>query len=136
MCNENNNKSSCCLAKTLETILLLQQNKDICDIPNDCSKPFLGPTNTVICLNTRPLNLYTCCSGTLWSMPYTLNDEESQSSVFRIENLDECCATFRILAPNNDDTTNPYIATNDFFIINLNCISNMQCLTDTFVQGI
>ena len=132
----NQNSSTCCLAKTLEAILLLQQKGEACDILNDCTRPFLGPNTTSICLNTRPITIYSCCNNTLWTMPFTLNGTTSTSTVFRIENLDDCCATFRVLAPNTDDTTFPYIATNDFFTINLNCVGALKCLNDTFVAGI
>jgi hypothetical protein len=60
------------------------------------------------------------------------------SSVFRVEKVDGCCATFRVLA-NNTDTTNtvsPYVATNCFFTMNLNCVCCLRCLNDTFVECI
>lgn len=57
------------------------------------------------------------------------------SNVFRVEKIDGCCATFRVLAPNTDqtDVANPYVATNSFFTMNLNCICALRCLNDTFV---
>lgn len=138
MCGCNGN-CSCSFIKTLETILMLQQRGEDCEINNGCSKPFLGPTQSGICLNTRPITLYSCCDNTLWSMPYTLNGTTGTSSVFRIENLDDNCATFRVLAPNPDTNEAglfPYVSTNDFFTINLNCIGIINCLEDTFVSGV
>lgn len=61
------------------------------------------------------------------------------SNVFRVEKLDENCATFRVLAPNPDTTTNgtiPYVATNSFFTMNLDCVCAIRCLQDTFVECI
>lgn len=61
------------------------------------------------------------------------------SNVFRIEKLDGCCATFRVLAPNTDTTevtTIPYVATNSFFTMDLNCVCALRCLQDTFVECI
>lgn len=57
------------------------------------------------------------------------------SNVFRVEKIDGCCATFRVLAPNPDtaDVANPYVATNSFFTMNLNCVCALRCLNDTFV---
>jgi len=137
MCCENNrNSSSCCLAKTLEAILLLQQKGESCELINDCTRPFLGPSVTSPFPNTRPITLYSCNDNILWTMPYTLNGTTATSSVFRIECLDECCATFRVLAPSTDDATFPYVTTNDFFTINLNCVGALRCLDDTFVSGI
>ena len=83
--------------------------------------------------------LYTCCgNGTPWSMPIEKEEVAATSSVFRIEKLDGCCATFRVLAPNPDTTqTNiPYVTTNSFFTMNLNCVCALRCLSDTFVECI
>jgi hypothetical protein len=137
MCGKNND-CTCSFTKTLELILMLQQQGEDCEVDNGCSRPFLGPTPSGICLNTRPITLYTCCNNTLWTLPYTLNGTPGESTVFRIENLDDNCATFRVLAPNPDtaNTLFPYVATTDFFTINLDCVGVLKCLDDTFVSGI
>ena len=136
MCCENNRQNSC-LADILEKILMLQQKNDICDENNSCTKPFLGPSNNIVCFNTRVISFYSCCNNTLWTMPYTLGDTSSTSSVFRIESLDDECATFRVLAPNPDTTSSfPYLATEDFFTIKLSCIGVLRCLGDTSITGI
>lgn len=68
------------------------------------------------------------------------NDEGATcSNVFRVEKIDGCCATFRVLAENTDDTTSatiPFVATNSFFTMNLNCVCALRCLPDTFVECI
>lgn len=138
MCDHNNNDSNC-LAKTFEIILMLQQKRDECDTIEGCQKPFLGPTISPICPNTRPITLFSCCNNVKWEMPFTLNGNTGTSNVFRIENIDDNCATFRVLAPNPDlgtTTTTPYVATEDFFTIKLNCIGAIKCLGDTLVPGI
>ena len=64
-----------------------------------CDRPALGGgTNCVIC-NTRPIQLYTCSSnGTPWAMPISRSDTETTTStVFRVEKVDGCCCTFRVL---------------------------------------
>ena len=59
------------------------------------------------------------------------------SSVFRVEKVDGCCATLRVLAVNPDTTSEyPYVATNSFFTMNLNCVCSLRCLSDTYVEGI
>ena len=137
MCCENNNSNSKCLAEILERILMLQQRNDDCSDDNTCTRPFLGPSLNIICLNTRLISLYSCCNNTIWTMPYTLNGITGNSSVFRIESLDDECATFRVLAPNPDTTaTVPYVATEDFFTIKLCCIGVIKCLGDTSIAGI
>ena len=135
MCG-NNNECSCSFIKTLELILTLQQKGEVCDVNNGCSKPFLGPILNSVCLNTRPITLYSCCTHALWSMPYTLNGTQGNSTVFRIENLDDNCATFRVLVANADSTTEPYLSTNSFFTMNLNCCCAIRCLNDCFVDNI
>ena len=94
MCG-NTSKNTSCLAEILEVILCLQQNKNESCVDNSCSRPFLGPTANIVCFNTRPITIYSCCNNTLWTMPYTLNGATNTSSVFRIESLDDECATFR-----------------------------------------
>ena len=133
-CNDENDRN---IAFILESIVRLQQRNNECGETPTCTKPFLGPSIDIACLNTRPLNLYTCCNNTLWTIPYTLNGEDGESSIFRIESIDDDCATFRVLAPNTDPTaTYPYLATNDFFTIKICCIGIIKCLEDTLVSGI
>ena len=138
MCNNIDN-TSCenCIADILKVILLLQQS--VC--PNDscletCDKGFLGQSCTFFC-NTRPIVLYTCGGGnTPVTMPISKSPTETvTSSVFRLEKLDGCCATCRVLTPNTDPTTTfPFMATNSFFFFNLNCVCSLRCLDDTFVE--
>ena len=143
MCNNNNDCK--CISEILTVICILQQNA-VCDDSclETCDRGFLG--NTATSFNTRPIMLYTCSgNGTPWSMPTTREDvtcgDEGVvcSNVFRIEKIDGCCATFRVLADNPDTTTSatiPYIATNSFFTMNLNCVCSLRCLNDTFVECI
>ena len=124
MCNEN---CGACLATLLENIILLQQSSSSI---LGCDRPMLGSITPVA--NTRPLNLYSCCNGTIWSMPYTVGDTTGTSTFFRIENVNDNCATFRILTLVGDT----YTSTNNYFTVNLKCIGTIKCLADTFVDGI
>lgn len=145
MCNNNNDCK--CIAEILTVICILQQNA-VCDegCLETCDRGFLGNTATSFTFNTRPIMLYTCAgNGTPWSMPTTReevtcgDDGVVCSNVFRIEKIDGCCATFRVLADNPDTTTAatiPYVATNSFFTMNLNCVCSLRCLNDTFVECI
>ena len=138
MCPENNNnttRETCCIANVLEMIVKLQNRSEKIDcLGEGCDRPFLGPTPTTICFNTRPITLYRCCDGELWSFPFTLNGETSESTVFRCEHVEGCCATCRVLAPNPDTSaTAPYVATDSFFTINLDCVGALRCLPDTFI---
>ena len=140
MCN-NNERNTCenCIADILKVILLLQQS--VCQ--NDsclqtCDRGYLGQNCNTFC-NTRPVTLYTCNTGsTPLAMPISRDPAvTTTSSVFRLEKLDECCATFRVLAPNTETTSLfPYEATNSFFTINLDCVCIIRCLDDTFVECI
>ena len=147
MCNNENNQCEC-ISEILTVISILQKNAsctDTCCL-DTCDRGFLGCGNTSMGCNTRPIMLYTCCgNGTPWSMPTTKTDGTcgdegvTCSSVFRVEKIDGCCATFRVLANNPDpDTvaTIPYVSTNSFFTMNLNCVCTLRCLNDTFVECI
>ncbi len=138
MCNNDNCK---CISEILTVISILQQNASCCDsCLETCDRGFLGSTSTVLGYNTRPIMLYMCGStDTALAMPTTREDVtgEVTSTVFRIEKIDGCCATFRVLAPNTDTTeqaTIPYISTNSFFTVNLNCVCCLRCLPDTLVE--
>ena len=148
MCNNNNENNDCrCISEILTVICILQQNASCSEACLDtCDRGFLGCGTTSLTCNTRPIMLYTCCgNGVPWTMPTTKTDGTcgdegvTCSSVFRIEKIDGCCATFRVLAPNPDTTEValiPYVATNSFFTMNLNCVCTLRCLQDTFVECI
>ena len=93
------------------------------------------------------VNIYFTISsliGQMWSMPTTKDvtincsgegNTQSCSTVFRVEKLENNCATFRVLQENTDTTSlYPYVATNSFFTMDLNCLCSIRCLSDTFVD--
>lgn len=138
MCNNvDENNSSNCIAEILKVIMLLQQSvcqNDTC--LQTCDRGFLGQNCTTFC-NTRPITLYTTATGnTPLSMPTSRDPSiTTTSNVFRLEKLDDSCATCRVLEPNTDTTSGfPYSATNSFFTINLNYVCVLRCLDDTFVD--
>ena len=136
MCNNENNSN--CICDILKVILALQQNACPDGCLDSCDRPILGGgTNCLLC-NTRPVQLYTCASqSTPISMPTTKDPTETEttSSVFRVEKIENNCATFRVLQENPDTTsTNPYVATNSIFTMNLNCCCMCRCLSDTYVD--
>ena len=144
-CPDRNNE--CCIGEILSVINTLQQNAECNDTCLEtCDRGFLGCGNTVVNCNTRPVVLYTCSgNGTPWTMPTTrenvvCGDEGvTCSNVFRVEKIDGCCCTFRVLADNTDPATSatiPYVSTNSFFTMNLNCVCALRCLPDTFVECI
>lgn len=146
MCN-NNDQECKCIAEILKVIMILQQNASCSDSCLDsCDRGFLGCSTTSLNCNTRPIMLYTASSnGTPWRMPISkeavsCTDEAAQcSSVFRVEKLDDCCCTFRVLAENTDPATAalyPYVATNSFFTMNLKCVCCLRCLNDTYIECI
>ena len=69
-------------------------------------------------------------------MVVILHGVDGVSGTFRVENLDGCCCTCRVLAPNPDtataDTT-PYVSTDSFVTINLDCVGALRCLPDTYI---
>ena len=135
MC-ENSNSSSKCnyIAEILKVINILQS--EVC--PGDtcletCTRAYFGP-NSSIDFNTRPVTLYTCDSNSV-SMPISNTPgEETTSNIFRVEKVDGCCATLRVLVYNSGSST--YTATNSFFTINTDCCCAIKCLADTYVEGV
>lgn len=106
-----------CIGEIIKKIIYLQNNSyKKCD-QEGCDRPFLGPDNQD-CYNTRPVSFYNCTTGLLWSIDC--------ATIFRIESLDGCCCKCRILKRRD----NEYVSTNDFFTINLNCISAIKCHKD------
>ena len=126
------------ISKILSFILELQKCAENTNLDTTgCDKPCLGPNiSNGLIFNTRPITLYSCCTGELWTMPFTLNGTTGDSTVFKISKLDCNCATFEILAPNPDSSNPllPYIGTNNFFTIDLDCVLAIRCLNDTYTN--
>ena len=134
MCNNDNSCRE--IAEILAIINVLQQNACTSETCLDtCDRGFLGcGTNSLTC-NTRPVQLY-LCNGQPLSMPIQKDSTdctEGCSTVFRVEKLDGCCCTFRVLSQNTDGT---YSATNSFCTVNLHCVCTLRCLSDTYVECI
>ena len=119
------------ITDTLDFIITLQKNSCNNNCEEGCTRPFLGPTDS-ICYNTRPIMLFTCCTGTNWEMPYEVNGTSGTSTTFRIENVEGNCATFRILIPNTVDDVTTYTLSNSFFTIDLSCVLAIKCLQDIY----
>lgn len=130
MCDEERNECGC-INDILKRILLLQKQDFDNECYAGCDKPFLGPVCTTICYNTRPIMLFNCCSGSPWSFPYTVDGVTGDSTIFRIEALDDCCCTCRVLYTNGEGEVT---ATNDFFTLDLKCIGAIKCLADVSVD--
>ncbi len=146
MCNNKKDDECKCLAEILTVIAILQENSECSDNCLDtCDRGFLGCSPVAIRCNTRPVILYNCCTGTPWEFPITKEDVVCDttgvtcSRVLRVEKIDGCCATFRVLQPSTDTETAtaiPFAATNSFVTVNLNCVGAIRCLQDTFVECI
>lgn len=121
-----------CISDILRKILILQKQDFDNDCHTGCDKPFLGPSYTTICYNTRPICLYNCCSGNPWVFPYTVDGTTGESNVFRVEAVDDCCCTCRILY--FDTANNNYASTNEFFTVDLKCVGAIRCLPDTYID--
>ena len=133
---ERNNCSNNCMADILKVILILQRSAGGNDSCLDtCDRGFLGQQCCPVCFNTRPITLYTCGTGnTALAMPISKSPTETTTStVFRLEKLDDCCATFRVLIVNENNT---YTSTNSFFTLNLDCLCVIRCLDDTFIENV
>ena len=136
-----NNTENCCgtnnsIADILKVILILQQNACPESCLDSCDRPMLGGGPNCLICNTRPVMLYTCMSNgvTPWSAPtQRVAVPTATSNVFRVEKIDNCCATFRVLIAKEDGT---YTSTESFFTMNLECICCIRCLGDTFIENV
>ena len=150
-----NNTENCCgtnnsIADILKVILILQQNACPESCLDSCDRPMLGGGPNCLICNTRPVMLYTCSgNGCPWSMPVSKdlttvcsnpqvnNWSYECSNVFRVEKLDGNTATFRVLIQNPEESccnSQPYLATNSFFTMDLSCCCVIRCLNDTYVD--
>ncbi len=138
MCN-NDNESCRQIAEILAIISVLQQNACNSETCLDtCDRGFLGCGANSLTCNTRPVMLY-LCNGEPLRMPIEKDStadcpEAGCSSVFRVEKLDGCSCTFRVLARSTDDSSSTFVSTNSFFTMNLNCVCCLRCLSDTYVD--
>ena len=148
MCN-NNNSDGNCISELLNVILILQQNACPDNALDSCDRPMLGGGSNCLICNTRPVMLYMCCgNGVPLSMPISKDSTVTCSNpsldstcpecsnVFRVEKLEGNCCTFRVLTANPDTSCNsqPWLATNSFFTMNLNCCCIVRCLNDCYVD--
>ena len=150
-----NNTENCCgtnnsIADILKVILILQQNACPESCLDSCDRPMLGGGPNCLICNTRPVMLYTCSgNGCPWSMPVSKdlttvcsnpqvnNCSYECSNIFRVEKLDGNTATFRVLIQNPEESccnSQPYLATNSFFTMDLSCCCVIRCLNDTYVD--
>ena len=65
-------------------------------------------------------------------MPYAVNGEAGTSTVFRVENVEGNCATFRVLIPNTTEEGTTYTLSDSYFTIDLSCILALECLPDIY----
>jgi hypothetical protein len=123
MCNNEN-----CIAEVLEKILLIQQqNENATQL--GCERPM---HYNIPNANTRPINLYCCCTNSIWTMPYNFNGALGTSTVFRVENVNDNTATLRILIDNDG----VYTITDNMFTIDLDYVSCVKCLEDVLITNI
>ncbi len=137
MCNNNNNDCDNCIMEILKVINVLQSNACPDNCLQSCDRPALGGGPTCPICNTRPIMLYTCSgNGTPYAMPISRSaTETTTSNVFRVEKVDGCCCTCRVLSPNTEEgATYPYVSTDSLFTINAKCICSIRCLNDTYVE--
>ena len=102
-----------CIENLLKYILLLQNNS-----LNKCNTNLGSSISTY---NTRVISLYKK-DGTL----YTINN----SSIFRINNIDNNSLLLLILDNNNGN----YTSTNQYITIDISCICAVRCIEDTYIN--
>lgn len=141
-CNKekDNNK---CICNVLNIIYELQNSNDSGCL-DTCDRGFLGNVGSC-CYNTRPVVLYSC-SGGKFSGFYKNGTVATETVIFRVEKIDDCCAKLRCLklvssdpqvAPIFDNIYNLAVSiesTNNFIILDINCCCGIQCLNDIYLK--
>ena len=114
------------ILEILNKILLLQK-QEFDDNLVGCDRPFLGPTPSLNTYNTRPIILYNRYTAMPWS--FTISDDGQTTNIFRIEEIEQCSVTIRLLKYENNIYTN----TNQFVTIDLSTIGAIRCLSDIYI---
>lgn len=109
----------------LKLIDRLQRSVECETFISNCSKPFLGNVTVGNFYNTRPVNFFTR-DGSILSISYLDNGTLNQTSVFRIESVDDDTVTVRLLARVDDS----FVNTGETAIVNIHCICALKCLND------
>ncbi len=113
----NNN----CILNLLKVIDLLQKNSTTgCSLELGCDRPYLGPSSTMICYNTRPISLYKK-DGSLFQV--------ANYSVFRVEKVENDCVVLQALS----GTSPNFVATGEMVTISANCFCVIRCFPDTSI---
>ncbi|MDD2489982.1 MAG: CotY/CotZ family spore coat protein [Bacilli bacterium] len=139
MCN--NNEDCKCIGDILRIIYLAQKNAKKHDELDTCDRKFLGGLGCRVECNTRPVQLFLKCNNgnqplQMSTTKEPINETTCFSNVFRIEKIEDCCATFRVLEKEEACPRGPitFAATDSFFTIDLRCVCIIKCLEDTFVD--
>lgn len=139
--NNHERNNECCLENVLRVIDVLQKNADKCDrCDESCKRPFLGNLPNVVCFNTRPITLYSCNTNEIETdYRLTLNGTTTTgtSNIYRVEEVNSCCVTCCVLAPNPDTTeaNSPYVKSDTFITFDLDCIGAIRCLPDVIINN-
>lgn len=122
-----------CIKNLLKFICLLQNNSiNTCSLDDGCTKPFLGPSITNICYNTRIITLYKK-NGEIFEASYIdENGDVNNSSLFRINRVKGDCVNLLILSSNGDN----YISTGQYITIKISCICAVKCLEDVVIENL
>lgn len=115
------------IVNLLRLIDKLQKNSRRQNENDTCDRPLLGENN--IQYNTRPINIFNC-DGSLLTISYLDNGTLTETSTFRVENVDNDYVTVRLLTLEDDS----YVNTNETAVINTNCICALKCLDDTLID--
>lgn len=119
---------NCHILEIINKILLLQK-QDFDDDLVGCDRPFLGPSVISTTYNTRPIQLYNKYTANPWS--FTVDGTETTSDIFRIEDIEQCSVTVRLLIRNEE--TSEYTNTNQFVTIDLSTVGAIRCFADAFI---
>lgn len=125
-------KTNNCIKNLLKLICVLQNNsRNMICLDEGCTKPFLGPSITSECYNTRVITLYNK-QGNLFTANYLDNGVINNSSTFRVQNVSDDCCTLLILSNQDGE----FVSTKQTITVKLSCICAIKCLEDAAVYNL
>ena len=119
------------IVEVVNKILLLQRQDFDGDLVG-CDRQFLGPSTTAVSYNTRPIQLFNRYTASPWTFSYTTGTTSGTTDIFRIEDIDQCSVTLRLLIYDAEGDT--YTSTNQFVILDLSTVGAIRCFADTFIN--
>ncbi|NLG82528.1 MAG: spore coat protein Z [Bacilli bacterium] len=134
--NSDHERETCCVCRTVKFIDTLQRKFATDTNCISCDAPRLGMNVPgVNQFNTRPFILY-LENGEPFAISYDILDPTATTTVFRVESVRDCCAVLRALIVGGTPEELTFTPTTACVTVDLCEFIGIQCLPDTFINGV